>query len=84
MKISDWINETRPAFLLLTPITFSVGLAIAFTEGHFYPVRALLGLIGTVLAHASVNMLNDYFDHKSSAVSDEIDAVTRNGGTSRR
>ena len=65
MKISDWINETRPAFLLLTPITFSVGLAIAFTEGHFYPVRALLGLIGTVLAHASVNMLNDYFDHKS-------------------
>jgi len=65
MKISDWVNETRPAFLLLTPITFSVGLAIAFTEGHFYPVRALLGLIGTVLAHASVNMLNDYFDHKS-------------------
>jgi len=65
MKISDWINETRPAFLLLTPITFSVGLAIAFTEGYFYPIRGLLGLIGTVLAHASVNMLNDYFDHKS-------------------
>ncbi len=65
MKISDWISETRPAFLLLTPITFSVGLAIAFTEGHFYPIRAFLGLIGTGLAHASVNMLNDYFDHES-------------------
>ncbi len=65
MKISDWISETRPAFLLLTPITFSVGLAIAFTEGHFYPIRAFLGLIGTILAHASVNMLNDYFDHES-------------------
>jgi 1,4-dihydroxy-2-naphthoate octaprenyltransferase len=65
MNISDWFKETRPAFLLMTPITFSVGLAIAFTEGYFDPVKAFLGLIGTVLAHASVNMFNDYFDHKS-------------------
>lgn len=65
MNLSYWFKETRPAFLLLTPITFSIGLAIAYREGYFYSIRALLGLIGTILAHASVNMLNDYFDDKS-------------------
>ena len=65
MAFTDWFKETRPAFLLLTPITFSVGLAIAYTEGDFNLFRAVLGLVGVVLAHASVNMLNDYFDHKS-------------------
>ena len=65
MAFTDWFKETRPAFLLLTPITFSVGLAIAYSEGFFDLFRAVLGLVGVVLAHASVNMLNDYFDHKS-------------------
>jgi len=65
MKLKTWFRETRPGFLLLTPITFSVGLAVAFAEGSFDMLRALLGLVGALLAHLSVNVINDYFDYKS-------------------
>jgi len=65
MKLKVWFKETRPSFLLLTPIAFSVGLAEAYVEGSFNAFRALLGLVGVVLAHLSVNVINDYFDYKS-------------------
>jgi 1,4-dihydroxy-2-naphthoate octaprenyltransferase len=65
MGINLWVKETRPGFLLLTPISFSIGLSIAYIEGVFNPFRALLGLIGVVLAHISINVFNDFFDYKS-------------------
>lgn len=42
-----------------------VGLAIAWGAGHFDPFSALLTLAGAVCLHASVNVLNDYFDFRS-------------------
>ncbi len=60
-----WFMETRPHFLILTPIAFSVGLAEAYREGVLDPVRAVLGLVGVLLAHISVNVINDYFDYMS-------------------
>jgi 1,4-dihydroxy-2-naphthoate octaprenyltransferase len=65
MNLKTWFLETRPSFLLLTPIAFSVGLASAYLEGSFHAPRALLGLIGVLLAHISINTINDYFDYKS-------------------
>ena len=65
MNLKTWFMETRPSFLLLTPIAFSVGLASAYLEGSFHAPRALLGLIGVLLAHISINVINDYFDYKS-------------------
>ncbi len=65
MDMKTWFQETRPSFLLLTPITFSVGLASAYVEGSFNAPRALLGLVGVLLAHISINVINDYFDYKS-------------------
>lgn len=65
MDIKLWFKETRPGFLLLTPLSFSIGLSAAFIEGHFDPFRALLGLIGVVLAHISINVFNDFFDYRS-------------------
>jgi 1,4-dihydroxy-2-naphthoate octaprenyltransferase len=65
MKLRIWFRETRPGFLLLTPITFSVGLSAAFAEGSFDTLRALLGFVGALLAHLSVNVINDYFDYRS-------------------
>ena len=65
MKLSIWFREIRPGFLLLTPITFSVGMVVAFAEGSFDILSALLGLVGALLAHLSVNVLNDYFDYRS-------------------
>ncbi|MFQ6053462.1 MAG: prenyltransferase, partial [Candidatus Bathyarchaeia archaeon] len=60
-----WFMETRPQVLLLTPLVFSVGLAAAYVEGVFNVHRALLGLVGVMLAHVSVNVINDYFDYRS-------------------
>ena len=65
MSLKTWFTETRPRFLLLTPLNYSVGLAAAYIEGSFYVFRALLGLIGVILAHISINVINDYFDYKS-------------------
>jgi 1,4-dihydroxy-2-naphthoate octaprenyltransferase len=65
MDLKKWFQETRPNFLLLTPIAFSVGLASAYIDGSFDVLRALLGLIGVLLAHISINVINDYFDYKS-------------------
>lgn len=65
MKFDIWFRETRPNFLLLTPLVFSVGLAQAYIEGNFNVLHALLGLVGVVLAHLSINVINDYFDYKS-------------------
>lgn len=65
MDLKVWFMETRPSFLLLTPLVFSVGLAEAYVEGSFDALRALLGLVGVMLAHLSMNVINDYFDYRS-------------------
>jgi 1,4-dihydroxy-2-naphthoate octaprenyltransferase len=65
MSLKTWFQETRPSFLLLTPLNFSVGLAAAFVEGSFNLPHALLGLLGVLLAHIAMNVINDYFDHQS-------------------
>ena len=63
--LSIWFMETRPHFLILTPMAFSVGVAEAYREGLIDPLRLLLGLVGVLLAHISVNVINDYFDYVS-------------------
>lgn len=56
--------ETRPQFLTLTPVCFSVGVAVAAYQGYLNGLHLVLALIGAVLAHVSVNVLNDYVDFK--------------------
>ena len=65
MSLKTYFDETRPPFLLLTPVTYSVGIASAYITGNFDVFRALLGLVGALLAHISINVINDYFDYKS-------------------
>lgn len=65
MKLMIWFAETRPAFLLLSIVLVFLGTSVAIYEGFFNPIHALLALIGLILLHISVNVLNDYFDYKS-------------------
>ncbi|HCO96841.1 MAG TPA: hypothetical protein DIU00_23360 [Phycisphaerales bacterium] len=65
MKLKIWLLETRPQFLLLSVTLVLLGTAIARHEGCFDLLRFVLTLIGLLLAHTSVNVLNDYFDYKS-------------------
>lgn len=54
--------ETRPQFLTLVPCVLAVGVGMAVLAGYFNGLHLVLALIGTVLVHASVNILNDYTD----------------------
>jgi len=65
MSLKTWFLETRPSFLLLTPLNYTVGIATAYIEGSFNVFRASLGMVGVLLAHISINVINDYFDYKS-------------------
>lgn len=54
--------ETRPQFLILIPCVLAPGVAMAYMNGHFNGLHLVLALIGSLLVHASVNILNDYTD----------------------
>lgn len=62
---SVWIREIRAPFLLIPAIFVPVGLVVAWDHGSFNLLNAILTLIGALGMHASVNMLNDYFDYRS-------------------
>jgi 1,4-dihydroxy-2-naphthoate octaprenyltransferase len=64
-KLKFWFLETRPQFLILSIILAFLGTAIAWHDGNVNIGYALLAGAGLVFAHASVNILNDYFDFRS-------------------
>lgn len=65
LKLKIWFLETRPNFLLLSVVLAFLGTCMAWYYGAFHLGHALLAFIGILLAHISVNVLNDYFDYKS-------------------
>jgi 1,4-dihydroxy-2-naphthoate polyprenyltransferase len=64
-KLSYWFLETRPQFLILSVILAFLGTTIAWYDGNVNIWYAVLAGIGLILTHASVNILNDYFDFRS-------------------
>lgn len=66
MSLGALISTTRPSFLLLTPVCVFLGYSIALPEnGNIsYPLLVLV-LIGALIAHIAVNMLNEYEDFRS-------------------
>ncbi len=64
-KIKYWFLETRPQFLFLSVVLVFLGTCIAWYDGYFHLGYAILASVGLLLAHISVNVLNDYFDYKS-------------------
>ncbi|MCX8191275.1 MAG: prenyltransferase [Nitrososphaerales archaeon] len=65
MALKIWFVETRPQFLILSIVLVFLGTCVAIYEGFFNPIHTLLALIGLLLLHISVNVLNDYFDYTS-------------------
>lgn len=58
-----YLLATRPAFLSMTAMAVVVGLAGAGASGvRLDPALAALTAIFAVVAHAGVNVLNDYYD----------------------
>jgi len=65
VKLKIWFLETRPPFLLLSVVLAFLGTCIAWYDGYFHLGYVLLAFVGLLLAHISVNVLNDYFDYRS-------------------
>ena len=68
-------------FLLLPTIFVPVGVAVAWNHGSFNLLTALLTFAGVLSLHASVNVLNDYFDFRSGL--DQATTPTPFSGGSR-
>lgn len=60
------VRASRPNFLVLAPLCVGLGIAVAWQQGN-PPVLldTLLVFIGALLAHAAVNLLNEYDDFAS-------------------
>ncbi|WP_199456125.1 MULTISPECIES: prenyltransferase [unclassified Marinobacter] len=60
------VRASRPNFLVLAPLCVGLGLAVAWQQGEPPALLdTLLVFIGAVLAHAAVNLLNEYEDFVS-------------------
>ena len=78
---SVWLRAIRIKFLLASVIAVSLGLSLAWYTGSSIDIfHALLTFAGVISLHASVDLLNDYWDFKRG-----IDTKTKrtkmSGGT---
>ncbi len=66
-KLVVWLNQIRANFLVLAVLLVLIGISLAYKylpAGHSIRwVDAALVIFGTVMAHASVNLFNEYSDH---------------------
>ena len=79
--LSVWLRAIRIKFLLASVISVSLGLSLAWHSGFQIDIfHALLTFVGVISLHASVDLLNDYWDFKRG-----IDTKTKrtkmSGGT---
>ncbi len=75
-----WFLEIRPQFLIISVTQVFLGTSVAWYHGHFSLLYCLLALVGLLLAHISVNTLNDYFDYKSG-IDLEVKRTPFSGGS---
>ncbi len=74
-KLQIWLAQTRANFLLLAVFLVAIGLAYAAKYGpetSFNWWHATLIMLGTISAHASVNLFNELSDYYT-----KIDFLTR-------
>jgi len=64
-KARIWLVEIRPKFLVGSVALAFLGTSVAWRDGSFSLVYAVLGFIGLILWHISIQVLNDYFDYRS-------------------
>lgn len=79
--MSIWLRAIRVRFLLASIVAVTIGLAVAWWKLQVFDLEyALLTYAGVACLHASVDLLNDYWDYKRG-----IDKLTKrtpfSGGT---
>jgi len=81
MRISVWTRVIRIKFLLASVIAVSLGLSMSYwNTGRLDAIHSVVTMAGVISLHASVDLLNDYWDFKRG-----IDTITKrtkfSGGT---
>ena len=80
MKLKIFFLQTRPLFLPLSVVLAFLGNSIAWYDGKFNIGYALLAFLGLLMAHISVDVLNEYFDFRSG-VDLETERTPFSGGS---
>ena len=62
-SLKAWLLLPRFQFIPLTIILVSLGTSIAAYEGFFNLGYFALAMIGSILVHITVNVINDYYDY---------------------
>ena len=79
--ISYWLRAIRVKFLLASVIAVSLGLSITWwNSGGIDIFQAILTMAGVVALHASVDLLNDYWDFKRG-IDTKTKRTSMSGGT---
>ncbi len=68
---SIWIQAVRAPSLSAAAIPVFLGVAIAARAGYFSLGRMVLALVGAIAIQAGTNLINDYYDYRSGADSEE-------------
>jgi 1,4-dihydroxy-2-naphthoate octaprenyltransferase len=66
-SIRSWLEAARPRTLTASVSPVLLGCALAYRDGMFKPVPAVLCLLVALLAQIASNFANDYFDFKKGA-----------------
>ncbi len=80
-SFKNYLLLTRPNFLVLVPVCVLAGVAASYyASGTINVTHLILASIGALLAHASVNVLNVYYDYKSG-IDFDTDRTPFSGGS---
>jgi 1,4-dihydroxy-2-naphthoate octaprenyltransferase len=66
-----WIQAVRAPSLSAAAIPVLLGVAIAARDGFFSIGRMVLALVGAIAIQAGTNLINDYYDYRSGADSEQ-------------
>jgi 1,4-dihydroxy-2-naphthoate octaprenyltransferase len=81
LMISVWLRVIRVRFLLASIIAVSVGLALHWSQnGSIDHLDIILTFAGVLALHASVDLLNDYWDFKRG-IDTKTTRTKMSGGT---
>jgi 1,4-dihydroxy-2-naphthoate octaprenyltransferase len=68
-KLVVWLKQTRANFLFLAIFLNAIGIALAYkylpTGTHLPVIDIVLIILGTMAAHISVNLFNEYSDYRT-------------------
>ncbi len=69
ITLSVWLKQTRANFLILAAFLVAIGISLSYKylpeAGEIAWYKLVFVLIGTVSAHISVNLFNEYSDFRS-------------------